>query len=147
MSHHTPPPVRLFLAFTTNFKYSKYFYNKYLHTLGNRCLNIKILLFCWNYPASLPPPGADHVTPCGFALSLTVMATRGTYPQNLGQEERDIIAFLRQNVTHHLAYEASIQHLPQTHPRVIQAVRAYFNLGPTSHRAFDHLVWSVATGQ
>ncbi len=75
------------------------------------------------------------------------MATGGTYPQNLGQEEREIVAFLRQNVARCLAHEASIQRLPQTHPRVIQAVRAYFNLGPTSHRTFDRLVWSVATGQ
>ena len=74
------------------------------------------------------------------------MATSGTYLPNLGQE-REIIGFLRQNITRRLAYEASIQNLPQTHPRVIQAVWAYFNLGPTSHRAFDRLVWSVATGQ
>ncbi len=75
------------------------------------------------------------------------MATGGMYPQNLGQEEHEIIAFLRQNVARHLAYEASVQCLPKTHPRVILAVWAYFNLGPTSHRAFDRLVWLVATGQ
>ncbi len=87
------------------------------------------------------------MTPCGFVLSLTVIATGGTYPQNLGQEECEIIAFLRQNVARCLAYEVSVQRLPQTHPRVIQAVQVYFNLGPTSHRAFDRLMWSVATGQ
>ncbi len=75
------------------------------------------------------------------------MATGGAYLQNLGQEEREIVAFLRQNVAQCLALEASVQRLPQMHPRVIQAVRAYFNLGPTPHRTFDRLVWSVATGQ
>ncbi len=66
---------------------------------------------------------------------------------NLNQEERDLIGFLRQNIACRLAWEAHIQKLPQTHPRVIQAVQAYFNLGPTSHRGFDRLVRSVANGQ
>ena len=87
------------------------------------------------------------MTPCGFVLSLIVMATSGMYTPNLSQEECDIIGFLRQNVACRLAWEASVQKLPQTHPRVIQAVWAYFNLGPTSHGGFDRLVWSVATGQ
>ncbi len=44
------------LAFTTNFKYSKYFYNKYLHTLDRKSmLNINFVLFCWILP-SIPPP-------------------------------------------------------------------------------------------
>ncbi len=122
-----------------------FIFNYYIHYTVNRRIISKFSYFAGNYPAS--PPGADHMTPCGFALSLTVMATRGTYPQNLGQEEHEVIAFLRQNIARCLAYEASIQKLPQTHLRVIQAMRAYFNLGPTSHRAFDRLVWSVATGQ
>ncbi len=75
------------------------------------------------------------------------MATGGTYSANLNQEEQDLIAFLRQNVARRLAWEAHVQKLPQTHPRVIQAMRAYFNLGPTSHRCFDRLVWAIANGQ
>ena len=46
-----------------------------------------------------------------------------------------------------LAIEAHTQGLPQTHPRVLRAVIRHFNLGPTSHRNFDRLVWAVAHGQ
>ncbi len=75
------------------------------------------------------------------------MATGGARTPDLSQEERDIISFLRQNMAQRLVWEAHKQRLPQTHPQVVQAVRAYFNLGPTSHRAFDRLVWAVANGQ
>ncbi len=76
------------------------------------------------------------------------MVANHTYmqPAQPNQEEQDLIAFLRQNVAQRLAWEAHLQQLPKTHPRVIHAVRAYFNLGPTSHRMFDRLVWSVAHG-
>ncbi len=75
------------------------------------------------------------------------MATSGAHTPDLSQEERDILSFLHQNVARRLAWEAHKQGLPQTHPRVLQAVRAHFNLGPTSHRAFNRLVWAVAHGQ
>ena len=83
-----------------------------------------------------------------LVLSLTVMVANHMYmqPAQPNQEEQDLIAFLRQNVAWRLAWEAHLQQLPKTHPRVIHAVRAYFNLGPTSHRTFDRLVWSVAHG-
>ncbi len=75
------------------------------------------------------------------------MATGGARAPDVGQEEHDILSFLCQNMARRLAWEAHKQGLPQTHPRVLQAVRAHFNLGPTSHRAFDRLVWAVAHGQ
>ncbi len=49
--------VLALLAFTTNFKYSEYFYNKYLHTLDRKSmLNINFVLFCWILPSIPPPP-------------------------------------------------------------------------------------------
>ena len=75
------------------------------------------------------------------------MATGGACAPQLSQEERNILSFLHQNMAQKLALEAHTQGLPQTHPQVLQAVRAHFNLGPTSHRTFDRLVWAVAHGQ
>ncbi len=65
-----------------------------------------------------------------LVLSLTVMVANHMYmqPAQPNQEEQDLIAFLRQNVAWRLAWEAYLQQLPKTHPRVIHAVRAYFNL-------------------
>ena len=75
------------------------------------------------------------------------MVTGSASAPQLSQEEHDIPSFLHQNVARKLALEAHMQGLLQTHPWVLQAVRAHFNLGPTSHRAFDRLVWAVAHGQ
>ncbi len=76
-----------------------------------------------------------------------MVANHTSVPTQPTQEGQELIAFLRQNVARQLAWEVHLQKLPQTHPRVIHAVRAYFNLGPMSHRGFDRLVWAVAHGQ
>ncbi len=75
------------------------------------------------------------------------MVTGQANVAQLSQEERDILSFLRQNVARKLALEAHTQGLPQTHPRVLRAVIAHFNLGPTLHQGFNRLVWAVALGR
>ncbi len=94
------------------------------------------------------PPCGDHVTLRGSgALSLTVMAANRTGGRAITQEEIDILSFLHQNIARKLALEAHVQGRPKTHPRVVQATVAHFNLGPTSHQNFDRLVWAVAHDQ
>ncbi len=67
--------------------------------------------------------------------------------RNITVQEIDLLGFLRQNVVHKLEIEAVKQGLPKTHPRVIQAVIRYFNLGPAPNQTFDRLVWRIAHGQ
>ncbi len=62
-------------------------------------------------------------------------------------EEVDVLSFLHQNIARKLKIKSHRQGLPKTHPRVLRAVIQHFNLGPTSHRNFDRLVWAVAHGQ
>ena len=59
-------------------------------------------------------------------------------------EETDVLSFLHQNIARKLEIESQTQGLAKTHPRVIRAVIQHFNLGPTLHRNFDHLVWAIA---
>ena len=59
----------------------------------------------------------------------------------------DLLSFLRQNIARKLAIEASAQGLGKTHPQVIRAVIAHFNLGPAPNRNFDQLVWRIANNQ
>ncbi len=62
-------------------------------------------------------------------------------------EENDLLSFLRQNMVRKLEIEAVRQGLPKTHPRVVQAVVCYFNLGLAPNQTFDCLVWRIAHGQ
>ena len=62
-------------------------------------------------------------------------------------EETNVLSFLCQNIAHKLEIKSRTQGLAKTHPRVIRAVIQHFNLGPTSHRNFDCLVWAIARGQ
>ncbi len=59
-------------------------------------------------------------------------------------EETELLSFLRQNVLRKLAKEAERQGLSERHPRVVQAVVAYFSLGPLPHNIFNRLVWCLA---
>ncbi len=56
-------------------------------------------------------------------------------------EETELLSFLRQNIQRKLAEEAERQGLSKRHPRVMQAVVAYFSLGPLPHNIFNRLVW------
>ncbi len=105
--------------------------------------NIKILLFCWKLP-SIPPPRGWSRDPLWFWLSLSNMASAQRF---ITLEEVDVLSFLHQNIARKLEIESQRQGLPKTHPRVLRAVIQHFNLGPTSHRNFDHLVWAIARGQ
>ncbi len=67
--------------------------------------------------------------------------------QTITVEEVDLLSFLRQNVARKLEIEAVRQGLPKMHPRVVQAVVCYFNLGPAPNQTFDCLVWRIAHGQ
>ncbi len=62
-------------------------------------------------------------------------------------QEIDLLLFLRQNIVRKLEIEAARQGLPKTHPRVVQAVIKYFNLGPAPNQNFDRLVWRIAHDQ
>ncbi len=104
-------------------------------------LNIKIL-FCWKLPSIPPPPGADHVTPCGFGRSFWKMVVVAQHLITL--EETELLSFLRQNIQRKLAEEAERQGLSKRHPQVVQAVVAYFSLGPLPHNIFNQLVWCLA---
>ncbi len=70
-----------------------------------------------------------------------------TNDQAITVEELDLLSFLRQNIARKLAIESVKQGLPQTYPRVVQAVVHYFNLGPAPNQHFDCLVWRIAHGQ
>ena len=48
---------------------------------------------------------------------------------------------------HKLEIEAATQGLAKTHPWVLRAVIAHFNLGLAANRNFDRLVWKIAHGQ
>ncbi len=67
--------------------------------------------------------------------------------RSISVQELDLLSFLRQNVARKLEIEASRQVLPETHPRVCQAVVRYFNLGPAPNQNFDGLVWRIAHDQ
>ncbi len=67
--------------------------------------------------------------------------------QAITVEEVDLLSFLRQNMARKLEKEVVRQGLPRTHPRVVQAVVCYFNLGTAPNQNFDHLVWCIAHGQ
>ncbi len=82
------------------------------------------------------------MTPQGFPF-LNMAANT----QTITVEEIDLLSFLRQNVARKLEIEAVKQGRPKTHPRVVQAVVHYFNLGPAPNQTFDHLVWRIAHGQ
>ncbi len=104
--------------------------------------NINFVLFCWNLPSIPPPPGADHVTPCGFGRSfLKKMAAAAQRLITL--EETELLSFLRQNIQRKLAEEAERQGLS----RVVQAVVRYFSLGPLPHNIINRLVWRLAHDQ
>ena len=66
---------------------------------------------------------------------------------NITVQEIYLLGFLRQNVVRKFKIEAVRQGLPKTHPRVIQVVIRYFNLGPAPNQTFDRLVWRIAHGQ
>ncbi len=87
------------------------------------------------------------MTPCGFGSLFTVMVLNSTSVRTITREEIDILSFLHQNIARKLALEAHRQGRPKTHPGVVQATVAHFNLGPTSHQNFDRLVWAVAHDQ
>ncbi len=70
-----------------------------------------------------------------------------TNPRNITVQEIDLLGFLRQNVVRKLELEAVSQRQPKTHPRVIQAMVRYFNLGPAPNQNFDRLVWRITHGQ
>ncbi len=59
-------------------------------------------------------------------------------------EETELLSFLRQNIIRRLCEEAERQGLSERHPRVVQAVVAYFNHGPAPHHIFNRLVWQLA---
>ena len=59
-------------------------------------------------------------------------------------EETELLSFLRQNIIRRLCEEAERQGLSERHPRVVQAVVAYFNRGPAPHHIFNRLVWQLA---
>ena len=64
--------------------------------------------------------------------------------RNITFEETEILSFLQQNIICKLCEEAQWQGLPKIHPRVVQAVVKYFNLGLAPHQIFDQLVWRLA---
>ena len=70
-----------------------------------------------------------------------------TNARNITVQEIDLLGFLRQNMVRKLEIEAVRQGLPKTHPRVIQAVVCYFNLGPAPNQTFDrlmaHRTWTI----
>ncbi len=68
-------------------------------------------------------------------------------PQYIMPEEIDFLGFLHQNIMQKLEEESVRQGLTRTHPRVIQAVARYFNLGPSPHQTFDRLAWRIAHSQ
>ncbi len=70
------------------------------------------------------------------------MAVAGT--RNISFEETELLSFLRQNVIRKICEESERQGLSKRHPRVIQAVMAYFNVGPVPHHIFNRLVWQLA---
>ncbi len=70
-----------------------------------------------------------------------------TNTQTITVKEIDLLSFLRQNVVRILEIEAVRQGLPKSHPRVVQAVVCYFNLGPAPNQMFDRLMWRIAHGQ
>ncbi len=59
-------------------------------------------------------------------------------------EETELLLFLHQNILRKLAEEAERQGLSERHPWVVQAVIAYFSLGPLPHNIFNRLVWRLA---
>ena len=65
-------------------------------------------------------------------------------PHLITLEETELLSFLHQNVLRKLAEEAERQGLSERHPRVVQAVVAYFSLGPLPHNIFNRLVWRLA---
>ncbi len=75
------------------------------------------------------------------------MAANDARAQLITAEEIDLLSFLRQNIVRKLEIEAVAQGLAKTHPWAIRAVISHFNLGPTSNRNFDQLVWRIAHGQ
>ncbi len=76
-------------------------------------------------------------------LPLSVMASN----QPVTVVELDLLSFLRQNIARKLAIKARAQDLGKTHPWVIRAVIAHFNLGLAPNRNFDQLVWRIANDQ
>ena len=65
-------------------------------------------------------------------------------PRTITLEETELLSFLRQNILRKLAEEAERQGLSERHPWVVQAVVAYFSLGPLPHNIFNRLVWRLA---
>ncbi len=61
--------------------------------------------------------------------------------------ELGLLSFLRQNVARKLVIKTRAQGLGKTHPQVIRAVIAHFNLSPVPNRNFDQLVWCIANDQ
>ncbi len=58
---------------------------------------------------------------------------------NITFEETEL-SFLRQNIIRKICQEVARPGWPRNDPRVIQAVCAHFNLGPTPYRVFQALV-------
>ncbi len=59
-------------------------------------------------------------------------------------EEIKLLSFLCQNIVWQICEEATRLGLEKTDPRVVQAVVAYFNVGPAPHGIFNTLVWRLA---
>ncbi len=92
--------------------------------------NIKILLFCWNYPACLPP-GGGHVIK-GFSLSFWKMADI---------VEVEVFSFLKQEISQQLIIVARAQNRSPLSASVIDQVIDYFAVfAPVRNQCFRTLV-------